>query len=325
MASVVEQVKSSPGVRTAAAVFGLPLGGGFSFHQYVVAGQAIPPPSERPRAGIRLVSEDYFDLMGVRLKAGRVFTDRDRAGAPMVCMVNESMARRVFNGQPLGQSILRGRDANLRYEIVGVVEDILTYGVRRPAVDEVFYPLRQLPWPNFAIVARTGGDPAAARRLMETVVSRHDPALPLVGFSTMQQLFAQSTGSERTLASITVAFAAIAVLMAIVGLYAVLAQGVASRRTEIGVRVALGADRRRIVGLVLQGGMTIAIAGIGVGLAVAVAGARYVAAQLHEVNPRDPLVYLGVAVAFAFVAMLACLVPSWRAARLDPIAALRRI
>jgi putative ABC transport system permease protein len=291
----------------------------------VVAGRPIPPPSERQRAGIRLVTEDYFALMGIRLKAGRLFSDRDRAGAPLVCIINESLATRMFENNPIGQAILRGRDANIRYEIVGIVEDIRTFGVRQPVVDEVFYPIRQLPWPQFAIVARTDGDPQFLRAAMERAVASVDSAQPLAGFASMQQRLEQLRGSERAMASITLAFAALALFMAVVGLYAVLAQSVASRATEISVRVALGADRGQIVTLILQNGMAIVGAGLAAGLVAALASGDYLAAQLYTVNPRDPFVYGGVVLLFGAVAMLACLAPSWRAARLDPIAALRRV
>jgi ABC-type antimicrobial peptide transport system permease subunit len=160
---------------------------------------------------------------------------------------------------------------------------------------------------------------------MEGALGHVDPAQPLALFSTMQRLLDQSSGSERSMASITVAFAIIAMFMALVGLYAVLSQSVASRSTEISVRVALGADRSRIVGLIVQSGMTLVIAGIGVGVIAAVIGARYLSAHLYNVNPRDPVIFAGVAVLFALVAVMACMAPSWRAATLDPIKALRRV
>jgi putative ABC transport system permease protein len=321
---VIDRLQRSAGVQKAAAVFGVPLGDEFSFHQFVVAGRPIPAPSQRPRAGIRLITEDYFEVMRIRLKAGRAFTARDRQGAPPVCIINESLARRMFEGDPLGQSILRGRDANLRYEIVGIVEDVHTYGPRRAAVDEVFYPLRQLPWPQLAIVARTDSDPALLRRTMEQAVAAVDPTVPLARFATLAHRLDLTWGSEKTMASLTIAFAAIALLMALVGLYAVLAQTVASRTAEIGVRVALGAGRPTIVRLILGNGMRLVVAGIGVGLGVAAAAAQALESQLYSVNPRDPWVFGGVAGLFATVALLACVVPSWRAARLDPIKALHR-
>jgi putative ABC transport system permease protein len=322
-AAVLERLRQSPGVERAAVVFGLPLGDEFSFHQYVVAGRPIPPPSERQRAGIRLVSEQYFDVMRVRLKAGRNFTEHDRQGAPGVCIVNESLAKRTFDGNPIGQVILRGRDANLRYEIVGVVEDVRSYGVRQPVVDEVFYPIRQLPWPQFAVVARTAEDPATLGRILERAVADVDPGQPLARFATMEQRLDATWGAEKAMASVTMTFAAMALFMALVGLYAVLAQSVASRTAEIGVRVALGAGRLQIVRLILVSGMSIVLSGIGIGVAAAGLGGRYLSAQLYAVDSRDPWIFGGVAALFAVVALGACLTPSWRAAKLDPIQALR--
>jgi ABC-type antimicrobial peptide transport system permease subunit len=140
----------------------------------------------------------------------------------------------------------------------------------------------------------------------------------------MQQLFEQSAGSERSMALIALAFAAIAMFMALVGLYAVLAQSVASSTTEIGVRIALGAGRGRVIWLILQSGMTIVALGIGIGMIAAAIGARHLTTQLYAVDARDPIIFGGVAAAFGAVAFLACLAPSWRAASLDPIDALRR-
>lgn len=321
----VERLKETSGVDSAAAVFGLPLGDEFANHQYVVAGRPVPPPSERLRAGIRLVTEDYFDLMRIRLTSGRLFTARDRQGSPLVCVVNQAFAARNFAGSPIGQSVLRGRDADLRYEIVGVVEDVRTYGVRSPVIEEVFYPLRQLPWPRFALVARMSGDPGGLRRSLERAVAAVDPVQALAGFATMPQRLDQTWGADKAMASLTVAFAAIALGMALVGLYAVLVQNVASREAEIGVRVALGADRRQVIQLVLVNGMGIVTSGIALGLIVAAASGSYLSARLYAVSARDPWVFGGVATLFALIALAACVGPSLKAAGLDPIKALRRI
>jgi putative ABC transport system permease protein len=320
---VVDQLGRAPGIRGAAVVFGLPLGDEFTFHQYVVAGRPIPPPSERERAGIRLISEGYFEVMGIRMRAGRAFTSQDRAGAPLVCIVNESLARRMFAGDPIGQSILRGREANLRYEIVGVVEDIRTYGIRREPVDEVFYPIRQLPWPHFALVASATGDPSATRRVMEAAVSAVDPTQPLARFASMRERLDATRGSERAMATVTTIFAVITLLIAVVGLYTTVSHDVASRTAELGVRMALGATPSKVVRLVLRQGMTIVGAGMVIGVALAALGSTYLSGHLFAVDPRDPRIFAGVAAAFAGVAFMACVVPSRRAARLDPLRALR--
>jgi putative ABC transport system permease protein len=321
----VDRLLQVPGVLGAAAVFGLPLGDEFSFHQYVVAGRPVPPPSERQRAGIRLVTEGYFDLMRIHLKSGRLFSARDRQGAPQVCIVNEAFARRNFDGNPIGQSILRGREANLRYEIVGVVGDVWTYGLQTPVVEEVFYPLRQLPWPQFALIVRADGDASALRRTLEGAASAVDPTQPLASFATMAHRLDQTWGAERTMASLTMAFAAIALLMALVGLYAVLAQSVASRAAEIGVRVALGAGRHQVVRLVLAYGMGIVVSGIAVGLVAAAGAGSFLSARLYGVDARDPWLFGGVALLFTLVALAACAGPSLKAANLDPVRALRSV
>ena len=192
-------------------------------------------------------------------------------------------------------------------------------------MDEVFYPIRQLPWPTFAVVAEAAGDPAALRRTLESAVAEADPAQALAQFATMEQTFNQTMGSERAMASITMAFASIALFMAMVGLYAVLAQSVAARTTEIGVRVALGADRTHIIQLIVGNGMAIVGIGVGVGVLTAALGAQYyLSTSLYAVNPRDPWIFGGVAALFSMVALVACLLPSWQAANLDPIQALRR-
>lgn len=282
-------------------------------------------PARSDRAGIRIVGENYFDVIGARLKSGRAFTADDRIGAPQVCIINESMNRRVFGGNGIGQVILRGIDANIRYEVIGIVEDVKSAGSRTPPPDEVFYPFRQLPWPHFAVVARTDGDPALLRKPMEAVFAELDPAQPISGFATMAERLDRTWTGETALASITVAFALIAVFMALTGLYAVLAQSVASRAAEIGVRVALGASDRQIVRLILRAGMTIVLAGIAAGVAAAAIGSRFISAQLYGVGPRDPLIFAAVAAVFVLVGFTACLVPSWRAASLDPIKSLRQV
>jgi predicted permease len=320
----VERLKHAPGVSGAAAVFGLPLGDSFTFHQYVIGGQTIPPPSERERAGIRLVTEDYFELLGIGLKAGRYFTPHDRRGAKLVCIVNDAMSRRMFGGSPLGKTIRRGRDANIEYEIVGVVQDIRTFGVRRDSVEEVFYPIRQLPWPLFALVVRTTGDPAALRRVVEGVVAEMDPTLPVAQFATMQARLDATWSTDRAVTSLTLLFAAVALFMAVVGLYTTLSNLVVSRSSEIGLRMALGADRRSIIHMVLVQGMVIAGGGILVGAMAALGLTRFLSAQLYEINPVDPWVYLVVTGLFGGVALMACFVPSWRASRIDPLVTLRR-
>ena len=317
---VIERLRNQPQVTGAAVVFGLPFHDDNFASTYAISGRPIPPPPERARAGLRMVSEDYFQVMRMRILAGRRFAITDRAGAPGVCIVNESLARRQFPGRsPLGQVIRRGREADQRFEIVGIVADVKTNGLRSATPDEIFYPFRQLQRANAAIVARTNGDPARLRPIFESTVSAVDSEQPLSRFAPMEERLAGTLGGERALASLTGAFAFLALALASVGLYAVLAQNVAARTVEIGIRLAIGAEPVAVVRLVLRQGMRLAVIGIAAGLISAVVAARILAAQLFEVSPRDPLVYVSVSAIFGAVATLASLAPALRASRVDPL------
>jgi putative ABC transport system permease protein len=321
---LIERLRRSPAVTAAAVTFGLPAADDNYAHQYAVQGRAIPPPSERARAGVRTVTEDYFTVMRVRLIEGRVFTDADRAGAPGVCILNESLARRLFGGESaIGRVILRGRHADQAHQIVGVVADVKTYGLRAATPDEIFYPFRQLPRANAAIVARTAGDPSALEPVLRAAAASIDPAQPIAGFAPMDRRMAGTIGVERIMAAMTAAFAALALLLASVGLYAVLAHGVATRTTEIGIRMAIGAEQPAIVKLILMQGMRLVAVGIAAGLGAALAVSGVVDAQLYEVGSRDPRAYLVVAGVFAAVGALASLAPALRASRVDPLVSLR--
>ncbi len=251
--------------------------------------------------------------MRIGVAAGRTFTPDDREGAPGVCLVNESLAKRLFPGEsPLGRTLLRGRDADVRAEIVGVVHDVKTNGVNNPAPDEIYYPMRQLARPAMAIVARTSGDDAASLQpIMRAAVAAEDKEQPISFFATLDSNIAQSLGVQRIVASLTTIFAALALVLSAVGLYSVLAYAVSQRTPELGIRMALGAQPSQVVGLVMRGGLRLVAVGLAIGL------------LLFDVRPLDPIVYAGVAALFTAVAAAACLVPSLRASRIDPLRALR--
>jgi predicted permease len=323
-ADVIARLRATPGVTDAAAAIGLPLSGFNPRSPYSVGGRPVLPLPQRPLAQLAIVSDDYFRLMRIALVAGRVFNADDREGAPGVCIVNESFAKRLFPGEsPLGRIILRGRDAEIKAEIVGVIHDVKTNGLNAPAPDEIYYPLRQLGRPGMAIVARSDADPAMLQSAIRAAVAAVDKDQPISFFATLETNVAQSLGTQRIVASLTAIFAGLALVLAAVGLYAVLAYAVSQRRAEIGIRMALGAKPGQVVRLVLTGGLQLVAIGLVVGLAGAAGAARLIRTLLFNVQPLDPLVYGGVAVLFAVVATLACLIPSMRAARIDPLLALR--
>jgi predicted permease len=321
-AGVLERVRQDPRVTHAAVVFGLPFDDNFA-SRYVVEGRPIPPAPDRPVAGLRIVTEDYFAVMRMRLVAGRTFAGADRAGGHGVCIVNESLAKRQFGAEsPLGRTLRRGLHVEQAYEIVGVVADVKTNGPRNDPPDEIFFPFAQLPRPAGVVVIRTGADAAALRPLVESAVAQFDGDLPLERFATMEERLAGTLNTERITAALTSAFAVLALLLAATGLYAVLAHQVAARTTEFGIRMALGADRRTIMRLTLADGLRPVAWGIACGLAGAWAASRVVGTELYGVSARDPRIGAGVALAFAAVGVAAAWLPARRAACVDPAALL---
>jgi predicted permease len=321
---VIARLRTYPQVTGAAAAIGLPLSGFNPRSPYSVAGRPVPPLPQRPLAGFSIVSDDYFRLMRITLASGRAFSDIDREGGTATCIINESLAKRLFPGQSaLGNVLLRGRNADIKVEVVGVIRDVRTNGLNAPVPDEIYYPIRQNGQPGMAVIARTEGDAAALQTVLRTAVASVDPHQPISFFATLENNVAQSLATQRIVASLTAIFAALALVLSAIGLYSVLAYAVSQRRPEIGIRMALGAQPGQVVGLVMRGGLRLVAAGLVLGFSGAAAAARLIQALLFNVQPLDPLVYGAVAVLFTIVATLACLLPSWRASRIDPLVALR--
>ena len=320
---VIERLRANPGVTDAAAAIGLPLTGN-ARAPYSVGGRPILPLPQRPLAGFEIVSDDYFRLMNIAFAAGRPFRADDREGAANVCIVNESFARHVFPGESaLGKTLMRGRDADVKNEIVGVIRDVKTNGLNAPVPDEIYYAMRQLGRPGMNIVARTGGDPAALQPVIRGAVAGVDKDQPISFFATLEANLATSLGTQRIVAALTSIFAGLAFVMSVVDLYSVLAYAVSQRTAEIGIRMALGAQSAQVVRLIMRSGLVLVAIGLVLGLAAAAGAARVIQTLLFDVRPLEPLVYAAVAVTFALVATLACLLPSLRASRINPIIALR--
>ena len=321
---VVERLKASPQVTAAAIGLGLPINGFGARAPYSVDGRPILPLSQRALADFQVVSEDFFKLLRIPLRAGRGFDAHDRAGAPGVCLINETLAKRLFpDGPAVGKVLMRGRDAELKHEIVGVVADVKSNGLNAPVPDEVYYPMGQLGQPGMSVIARTDGDANALQAVIRSAVAAADPNQPISFFQTLETGLAQSLGVQRIVASLTAGFAVLALVLAAVGLYSVLAYNVTQRTTEIGIRMALGAQRSQVISLVLHGGMKLVGLGVVLGLLASAGTARLIQSLLFSIEPLDPMVYGGVALLFAGIAVLACLLPSWRASRIDPLVALR--
>ena len=323
-ARLAERLEALPQVKSAAVGLNVPITGFQARASYVIGGQPVPPLTERPRTWLDNVSEHYFTTMGIPLREGRVFNERDNEKAPNVCIVNDSFAKRLFPGESaLGKILLRGPDAEIKCEIVGVVGDVKVAGLNAPLPDELYVPFRQLARPVGNFVVRTDGDSAALQSTMRSALASLDSTVGLTLFTTMDAALSSSLSVQRITAWLTIGFAGVALLLSAVGLYAVIAFAVIQRTSEIGLRMALGAQREQVIRLILRSGLRLVALGVLLGLGVAAGAARLMVSLLYQVQPLDPLIYGGVAALFAIVATLACLLPALRASRIDPIVALR--
>jgi predicted permease len=322
---VIDQIRRDPRTQHAAASIGLPIPGFVLQSPYSVLGRPILPLPMRPLAVFQVVSEDYFATLSIPIVMGRAFDSQDREGRTAVCIVNHAFASRLFpNESPLGHILLRGRNADAPQTIVGVIGDTKTFGLNQPAPDEIYYPLRQLGTPALNITVRTAGDPAVLQSAIRLAVAAVDHDQPISLFQPLDTLLAQSLGTQRMVATLTAGFAVIALVLATIGLYSVVAYAVAQRTNEIGIRMALGAKPGQVVGLIMGGGLKLVAFGLGFGLAGAVGASRLIRTLLSNVQSFDPLLYGTAAVFFGVVAIAACLVPSLRASRIDPVVALSR-
>jgi predicted permease len=319
---VITHLKSQPGIQDAAAALGLPLIGG-ARTPYAVAGQPPPPVGQQPVASINVVSDGYFRALSIPIAKGRGFTPDDRLNSPPVAIINETLASRLFPGRTaVGEALLLGA-ASRRVEIVGVARDVKSAGVNAPTPDEITVPYSQTPRQGLNVIAKTNGDPAALQAAIRSAVSTVDRTQAVSFFATTESIVTSSLGTQRLVATLTGMFALLALLLSLTGLYSVLAYLVSQRTPEIGIRMALGASRRDVVALVMRSGLGLVVIGLVLGMAGAAAAGRLLRQQLFGVEPVSLGIYAGVAIIFALVATAACLVPSLRASRIDPLIALR--
>lgn len=323
-AQLVTRLESLPQVKSAAVGYDVPLTGFQASTTYVIGGQPVVPPGERARAWLDSVSEHYFTTMGIPLREGRVFAEGDNDQAPNVCIVNVSFAKRLFPGESaIGKTLLRGSAGEIKSQIVGVVGDVKSSKLNESAPDEIYLPFRQLPRSISTLVVRTEGDPATLQSTMRAALASIDGTVALTFFTTMDSALGSSLIFPRITAWLTGAFAGVALLLSTVGLYSVIAYAVTQRTSEIGLRMALGAQREQVIRLILRSGLRLVALGLVLGLGGAAAVGRLMASLLYQVQPLDPFVYGAVAAVFAIVATLACLIPALRASRIDPLVALR--
>ena len=320
---LLERARALPGVTSAGLISSLPMSGTMSAGSYRVVGRTLPPGAPLPHARNDRVAGDYFRVMGIPLVEGRLFTDADRADATRVVVVDRFFAAKQFPGEsPLGRQVNFGSPRN--YTIVGVVGTINTTDLAKPVPEErIYFSAAQVTPASMTLTLKTAVDPASLAPQVRAAVQAVDPEQAIARMRTMDDWLARSLQPRRAPMTLIAVFGAVALAMAAIGIYGVLAFGVAQRIREFGIRQALGADRAMILSLVLRQGLRTTGVGIGLGLAGAVVLTRYLQSLLFGVSARDAGVFAAVTVLLFAVAVLACYIPARRATRVAPMAALR--
>jgi predicted permease len=321
---LLERVRALPGVQSASAISFLPFAGLGSRTSFRIEGRPVPAAGQFPSTDVRAAMPDYWRTLGIPLVAGEALDARDIAGAPRRVVINEAFARAHFPGEnPVGKFVIMPWGEDLRGEIVGVAADTRQFGYDVEPYPMIYWAMPQFPLSFMSLAVRTAGEPDAVVPSLRAAVRSLDADLPLADVRPLGDFLGESVAQRRFTMALTATFAAVALLLAAVGLYGVLAYGVAQRTREIGVRVALGAARRAVIGLVIREGMMVVVAGIASGALLAVALTRVMTTLLYGVGPLDPVTYVAVAAVLGAVALLASWLPARRAARVDPMAALR--
>jgi len=319
-----QRLAQVPGVRAVGAAVTLPIGGDNFGTSYHLEGVAIPDPNDAPNAGFQVVTPGYFAAMGIPIKAGRDVRASDTRGAAPVVLINEQLARAAWPGQdPIGKGIKFDPNDAVWMRVVGVVGDIRHLGPWTPPRPEVYQPGSQRSFPFMSFVVRTDADPTALVPSLRRAVAELDPAMPLGRLQTMDVHLARSLAKPRFFSTLVTAFGALAVTLALVGIYAMMAWSVSERRREFAIRLALGAGIGVLIGLVVRQALILAGVGIAAGLLGARAAAGVLTGLLFGIQPTDPAAFALTAAIVGGVALAACYVPVRRAIRIDPVSLLR--
>jgi putative ABC transport system permease protein len=324
---LIERVKNLPGVKAVAGIDPLPLSNNNVSSRFVVEGAPLVALADRPNSGIRVVTPDYFQTMSIPSLKGRSFTEQDRDNTAKVIIVNEALASRYWpNGDAIGKRLGFFEDdpgKQVWREIVGVVGNVRHKALEIEVTAEVYFPYKQLPRNFMNLVVRTASDPSTMVPAIRNQVLSVDKDQPVSDIMTMDQRVARSVASTRFVMSLLGAFSLLALGLAAVGIYGVMAYLVTQRTQEIGVRMALGAQKRDVLKLVVGRGMALAVMGIAIGLVASLALTRLMRSLLFEVTPTDWLTFVITSLVLLTVALLACYIPARRAAKVDPLVALR--
>ena len=333
---VLAAVRTIPGVQSAGLVSTIPFGGDFSDSVILAEGYQMAPGESLISPYQVIASPGYFETLGIPLKSGRTFTDSDTATAAAVVVVDERLARRFWPGaNPIGRRMFKPENPddlttppkNTRWlTVIGVVGETKMAGLVTPEdrPGTYYFPIRQSSQRGLTLAARTAGDPLSLAPAVRQQLKAVDPELPLYSVKTMADRISESVSDRRTPMVVAIVFAIVALFLAAIGIYGVLAYQVSQRTREIGIRLALGSDSRRVFGLIVKEGMALMLGGFVVGIAGAFAIRRLMSTQLYAVSAMDPVVLGIVGVVLAGVAFAACTLPARRAARIDPVIALNQ-
>jgi putative ABC transport system permease protein len=322
---LVQRAETVPGVHSAAAVNFIPLGGSNASDAFLVEGLPEPSPGQEYVGRYRVCTPNYFQTMGIAVLKGRDFTASDKADTALVAIINETMARKYWaNGDAVGKRFrfLGAPEKRPWIEIVGIVQDV-KHDLNVPVTPEYYLPYPQDVWSSMVLVARTTVDPASTASALRQQVWSLDKDQPVFDVKTMDEVRSISVALYSFSSVMLAVFAGVALILAAVGIYGVMAFAVTQRTQEIGIRMALGAGRADVLKLVLRHGMWLALIGVAIGLAGAWALTRFLSKLLVGVSTTDILTFSIVTFTLLFAALLACYLPARRATKVDPLVALR--
>jgi predicted permease len=330
---VLQRVQALPGVASAGTIDDLPLSGGGSNQPVAIEGRPVVPMAEQPEVSVRVISPGYLHAMRIPLIRGREITEDDTADRPPAVLISQTMARRFWpHEDPIGKRLTMTFFPGKVREIVGIVGDVNQRGLADTSPDACLYvPMTQLMGPAFGefrsfslmLAVRTTGKPEGIVSAVSAAVHDLDPEVPLLDIRTMDDFISESLSPQRLNMLLLMAFAGLALLLASIGIYSVLSYSVRRQVREIGIRMALGAQCRDVLQMILRQGARLALLGVAIGLAAAIGLTRLMASQLFGVSATDPLTFAGVALLLIAISLLACYLPARRAAKVDPMVALR--
>jgi len=322
---LLERAAALPGVKAAAATSYVPLSGAFRFVFFCPEGRVCEGIGKDPVIAQRQITPDYFEATRTPLRRGRAFTAADTAQSLPVVIVNETTARRYWPGaDPIGKHLANSRD-KVQREVVGVAADVKFRSLDAPNIEEMYLPLAQSPWPSMTVLVRSDTDPRPLVAAVRRELARLDPDIAVSGVQSLDEIVSGSVAQPQLVERVVAVFAALALVLASIGIYGVMSYSVAERTRELAVRMALGAGPREILRLVLGEGLGLTAAGLVLGLAVSLAATRLMSSLLFGVSATDPVTFGGAVAVLAATALLASFLPARRGMRLSPVRALRDI